>query len=777
MSAYHRHLMEPTAAELSELKVILDDTAHLVVAPERQAVVGDALASYPMFKTFLATLDEASQSSRNVTVKRVRNFYRRRGEPSIILQNAQFVKVWKDLKHPNVLGLLGYTLHENMIDQLISPYLINGNLWDFLNQTSVGVAQRLGFILTNKPPFDESEGMFGYISSIFQRKAPGQPDMLLSLVPDAPKPEYASTLRLLYSYLPLCWEYEPNKRPPISLLRRQVFMFSFEDDVGDSVVATLEELAHLLIPPERLRIVERSELGEGNYGEVVLGTLDEASSTPRDVAVKRLKAVGTRGERVRLAKRLARELNIWAKIKHSNVVELIGYYLDEKYEAPLLISALMTNGNVLDYIEHYKPDIEQRIGFVEGITAGLACLHDFDPAICHADLKPANVLIDLQMNAVLCDFGLASFVSGSAGQAGLATTTSLKGTPRYMSPELLMHSDCKHNLESDVLTGRIPYAEITGDVQFYLAINQGEIPGDVALLLPNAAEVPGVATSGSKDVASGDTQAQNILSDPSSRQETSFNGDEDLVSGGLEEGTKLARTPDPSGNCAGIKSAQEDKQDIPAVAHPEGEVVNETNPMVGQAGSAINALLSQLPDSFRQPGVETSESKDVASGDTQAQQVLWDPPSRQETSFNEDIASGGLEEGTKLAETPEDPSGNCAGVKSAQEDQQDIPAVAHLEGEVVNETNPMVGQAGTAIKGDVDSEARFEDDDPKIPSITSDRSALNISAQTLILVAVCIVCTLSLLANMFFILVLRKVDPLPLRVREATRASYQERDL
>lgn len=60
------------------------------------------------------------------------------------------------------------------------------------------------------------------------------------------------------------------------------------------------------------------------------------------------------------------------------------------------------------------------------------------------------MLIDLHMNAVLCDFGLASFVSGSDTLPGLITTTTLKGTPRYMSPELLEDGDCKHSLESDV---------------------------------------------------------------------------------------------------------------------------------------------------------------------------------------------------------------------------------------------------------------------------------------------------------------------------------------
>ncbi|KAG8915075.1 hypothetical protein FRC00_008153 [Tulasnella sp. 408] len=320
--------------------------------------------------------------------------------------------------------------------------------------------------------------------------------MLLDLVPDAPKEEYASTLRFLVPYLPLCWEYEPIKRPPISLLRRQVFMFSFEEEAGESVVQTLEELVHLLIPPDRLRILERSELGAGNYGKVVLGILDEASPTAqRRVAVKRLKSEGTRGERVRLAKRLARELNIWAKIQHQNIVELIGYYLDEQYESPLIISALMPHGNVLQYIKLCQPGIKQRLAFVKGITAGLACLHDFDPPICHADLKPANVLIDLHMNAVLCDFGLASFVGGSETSPGLVTSTTIKGSARYMDPELLLLEDCKHSLESDVwawgctafevLTGSFPYPEASGEPQILLAMIKKQRPGNVHLLDPD----------------------------------------------------------------------------------------------------------------------------------------------------------------------------------------------------------------------------------------------------------------------------------------------------
>lgn len=102
---------------------------------------------------------------------------------------------------------------------------------------------------------------------------------------------------------------------------------------------------------------------------------------------------------------------MWTKIQHPNVVELIGWNLDERYEFPLIISVLMPHRNILEYIERFKPCIKQRLAFVslamlgaanccsklvilqvEGITAGLACLHHHDPAICHADLKPVSAV-------------------------------------------------------------------------------------------------------------------------------------------------------------------------------------------------------------------------------------------------------------------------------------------------------------------------------------------------------------------------------------------------
>ncbi|KAG8921483.1 hypothetical protein FRC01_000226 [Tulasnella sp. 417] len=61
----------------------------------------------------------------------------------------------------------------------------------------------------------------------------------------------------------------------------------------------------------------------------------------------------------------------------------------------------------------------------------------------------ANVLVSDQHDAVLCDFGLAAFTEDSTG-SGLTTSGLVKGSIRYMSPELFEESEAKLTLESDI---------------------------------------------------------------------------------------------------------------------------------------------------------------------------------------------------------------------------------------------------------------------------------------------------------------------------------------
>jgi serine/threonine protein kinase len=67
-----------------------------------------------------------------------------------------------------------------------------------------------------------------------------------------------------------------------------------------------------------------------------------------------------------------------------------------------------------------------------GVTVGLRCSYLHANRVIHRDLKPQNVLIGTHGRCFLCDFGFARAMSFNT-----LVVTSIKGTPLYMSPELV----------------------------------------------------------------------------------------------------------------------------------------------------------------------------------------------------------------------------------------------------------------------------------------------------------------------------------------------------
>ncbi|KAG9038738.1 hypothetical protein FS837_001191 [Tulasnella sp. UAMH 9824] len=218
-------------------------------------------------------------------------------------------------------------------------------------------------------------------------------------------------------------------------------MYLFGALVKQSV---LEECSYLRIWRDELVVGTNSQIGAGGSGEVLLGKL--CKGTEVDVAV------------------------------------------NDNYEVAQLVSPFMRNGNVTQYISQKNPGPAMRLKLVQGIAAGLAFLHKHQPPICHGDMKPANVLVSDSSEAALCDFGLASFVETSGAPSGLTTSRSIKGSARYMSPELLLETDLKHTLPSDmwawactifeIVALRVPYSEANKESDIIIAVHRKEAPGD-----------------------------------------------------------------------------------------------------------------------------------------------------------------------------------------------------------------------------------------------------------------------------------------------------------
>ncbi len=112
-------------------------------------------------------------------------------------------------------------------------------------------------------------------------------------------------------------------------------------------------------------------------------------------------------------------------------------------------------GGELFYLLHVKgrlPEEMAKFYFAE-ILLGLEYMHN--KKIVYRDLKPENVLIDIDGHIKLADFGLSKVLNLNE------TSNSFCGSPEYMSPEMLMGTG--HSFKVDYYSlGAILFEMLTG---------------------------------------------------------------------------------------------------------------------------------------------------------------------------------------------------------------------------------------------------------------------------------------------------------------------------
>jgi len=251
---------------------------------------------------------------------------------------------------------------------------------------------------------------------------------------------------------------------------------------------TLEPWNHMLIPKDSL--VEGNPFASGAFGVVSTATLeDPRTGKQTKVAVKRLIPTGESQERLSLTVGFARELNTWARVKHPNILPLVGFFLDSDAAVAMFVSPYQPYGNITTYIKTEKPDDKGRRELALDTAEGLAYLHDLP--ICHGDIKSQNIVINDERRAMLCDFGLATVVQ--ANPTGLTTARfAAGGTLRYQSPELFIIEGARRNFKSDVwawggvlleiLTDQSPFGQCKNDTHTMGELAKGNPPASVETL-------------------------------------------------------------------------------------------------------------------------------------------------------------------------------------------------------------------------------------------------------------------------------------------------------
>jgi tetratricopeptide (TPR) repeat protein len=128
--------------------------------------------------------------------------------------------------------------------------------------------------------------------------------------------------------------------------------------------------------------------------------------------------------------RFLREARAASKLDHPNLVKVYdlgwtddrAYFTMELVDGPTLQEVLEARGAL---------PLNETLRIGAAISRALASAHDH--GLVHRDVKPANVLLQVDGTPLLADFGLAADLHDDSGK--LTRTGQVIGTPTYMAPE------------------------------------------------------------------------------------------------------------------------------------------------------------------------------------------------------------------------------------------------------------------------------------------------------------------------------------------------------
>jgi serine/threonine-protein kinase len=217
-----------------------------------------------------------------------------------------------------------------------------------------------------------------------------------------------------------------------------------------------------LIGKQLGRFTIQEEIGRGGMARVYRA---QDMQLKRTVAIKVL--LPQLAVDPEFAQRFERESITAANLRHSNIVTI--YDVGEQ-DGLHYIAMEYVRGHTLHAI------IERRgalgLGYAITIVGPVAAALDYAhrQGAVHRDIKPQNIMIDIDGRVLLTDFGIAQAPdSGSTGGQRLTRTGIFMGTPEYISPEQAsaQRVDGRSDLYSlgiatyEVITGNVPFSGAT----------------------------------------------------------------------------------------------------------------------------------------------------------------------------------------------------------------------------------------------------------------------------------------------------------------------------
>ncbi|CAE6348824.1 unnamed protein product [Rhizoctonia solani] len=201
-------------------------------------------------------------------------------------------------------------------------------------------------------------------------------------------------------------------------------------------------------------------LSNGGFGDIFRGALRDGTR----VGIKRLRLqLNSAGDKEKQLKHAARELYIWSKCEHPNILPLIG--MTQFRNQISMVSPWMEHGTLSNFLSR-RPQLNRCTMCVQ-IAEGVSYLHA--QGIVHGDIKGSNILISHDFVPKLTDFGNSWFNETTQSLQFSETTSDPSMTARWAAPEVV-EGDIKSSVEADVyalgmtileiISGSVPYENL-----------------------------------------------------------------------------------------------------------------------------------------------------------------------------------------------------------------------------------------------------------------------------------------------------------------------------
>eukprot|EP01130_Rhizamoeba_saxonica_P012258 TRINITY_DN5147_c0_g1_i1.p1 TRINITY_DN5147_c0_g1~~TRINITY_DN5147_c0_g1_i1.p1 ORF type:complete len:369 (-),score=58.16 TRINITY_DN5147_c0_g1_i1:20-1126(-) len=235
-------------------------------------------------------------------------------------------------------------------------------------------------------------------------------------------------------------------------------------------------------------------LGTGSYGDVK-EIVD--IHTYKYYALKIMR-VSNRSNQDEIELLFRNELNILKLLKHPNVVKYSNNFRIESKNKYYLVIEYMSGGNLENMLKSADGTlpIKQCRSIFKRLVLGLKYIHSM--GIVHRDINPKNIMMTVEGEPHISDFGVAFNRNGDEGLVG-------EGAPAFQAPELIRNiglTDVDYRENDDIfqidvwslgivlyilLFGKFPFKGMPNIVELFDNISNGEyiIPQTVDKKLAN----------------------------------------------------------------------------------------------------------------------------------------------------------------------------------------------------------------------------------------------------------------------------------------------------